>query len=137
MVDPVLFSSKSFEWETPASIYNDLNAEFHFTLDPCATTENHKCEKYFTKNDDGLAQSWDADRVFMNPPYGRGIDKWIEKASLSKNLVVCLLPARTDTIWFHKYVYGKATIRFLKGRIRFGGSRTGAPFPSMVVIFNE
>ena len=129
------FMSNSYEWITPQELFNELDDEFDFTLDPCATHENHKCEQYYTIEDDGLAQSWDGERVFMNPPYGRYITKWIKKAYESKALVVGLLPARTDTRWFHDYIYHKADgIRFIKGRIRFSYSKP-APFPSMVVIW--
>ena len=143
----VHYLSKSTEWETPQEFYDKLNAEFHFTLDPCATPQNAKCDKYFTATDDGLSQSWDNERVFCNPPYGRAIGKWVKKASESKGLVVMLMPARTDTSYFHNYIYGKAEIRFLRGRLKFVNKMiadyTGktnvspAPFPSIVVIFNR
>ena len=111
-----------------------------FTLDPCATHANHKCIKYFTKEDDGLVKDWNHNRVFMNPPYGREIGKWVKKAWMSVNgndcMVVALLPARTDTKWFHDYILGKAEIRFIKGRLKFGSCKNAAPFPSMIVIFN-
>jgi site-specific DNA-methyltransferase (adenine-specific) len=136
----VMWSSKTEEWETPQNIFDALDREFHFTLDPCATHENHKCDNYFTKEDDGLAQPWAGHSVFMNPPYGREITKWIRKAWLSSKKpdtkVVCLLPARTDTRWFHKYCVD-GEIWFIKGRLKFGGSKTSAPFPSMVVIFDN
>ena len=135
-MDRVHYSSKSDEWETPWSLFIDLHCEFEFTLDPCATPENAKCEQYFTMEDDGLEKSWEGERVFCNPPYGRKIVKWVKKASEQDGLVVMLLPARTDTVWFHKYIYEKAEIRFLKGRLKFGDSVNSAPFPSMVVIFN-
>jgi len=134
----VHFSSASEEWETPQHIFDSLNEEFHFTLDPCATHKNAKCEKYYTKEDDGLAQSWAGERVFMNPPYGREIEKWIRKAwrsSLESNtIVVCLLPARTDTRWFHRYC-AEGMIWFIQGRLKFGENENSAPFPSMIVIF--
>jgi len=129
------YSSKSNEWETPKKFYEELDAEFNFTLDPCATDDNHKCAKYYTAQQDGLAQSWDNDRVFCNPPYGRVIGHWVKKASESKGLVVMLLPARTDTRYFHEYIYHRAEIRFLKGRLHFNDAPAGAPFPSMVVVF--
>ena len=131
-----LFTSKTGEWETPQDFFDELEEEFVFTLDPCATKGNAKCEKFYTKEDDGLSKSWDGEVVFMNPPYGREIGKWIKKASETKGIVVCLLPARTDTQWFHKFIYGKHEIRFLKGRLKFGGGENSAPFPSMVVVFN-
>jgi len=134
----VMFSSATEEWATPQNIFDTLDKQFKFTLDPCSTDENHKCETYFTKKENGLAQSWIGHSVFMNPPYGNEIKKGVKKAWLSSQkentTVVCLLPARTDTKWFHKYcVHG--SIWFVKGRLRFGGSKNSAPFPSMVVIF--
>ena len=139
----VHFSSKTPEWATPQYLFDALNAEFRFTLDPCATKKNAKCKKFFTAKEDGLKQSWKGESVFMNPPYGREIGKWIEKAYMtvagepSESIVVCLLPARTDTKWFHDHIYDRdsVAIRFLKGRLRFGGSKHSAPFPSMVVVF--
>lgn len=133
----VHFSSKTPEWATPQNLFDELNKEFHFTLDPCATTENAKCRKFYTEEDDGLSHDWSKDTVFMNPPYGREIGKWVKKAALGGAIgVVCLLPSRTDTKWFHEYIYNKAKeVRFIKGRIKFGNSKNSAPFPSMVVIF--
>jgi site-specific DNA-methyltransferase (adenine-specific) len=133
----VMFSSETDLWATPQEFYDKLNDEFHFTLDPCATKENHKCEKYYTKQDNGLLQDWNNDIVFCNPPYGRVIGFWVKKAYESKSKVVMLLPARTDTRWFHNYIYNKAEIRFIKGRLKFGESKNSAPFPSMVVIFRR
>lgn len=136
----VHFSSQSNEWATPQDFYNKLNKEFNFNLDPCATKENAKCEKFFTEKDNGLLKSWGGYIVFCNPPYGRGLKKWVQKASEeSKQLntkVVMLIPARTDTSYFHDYIYGKAKIRFIRGRLKFGDSKNSAPFPSMIVIFN-
>ena len=138
MISRTLFSSNSVEWATPQDFYDKLNAEFHFTLDPCATAENAKCEKYYTKEQDGLTQDWTGETVFCNPPYGRKIGAWIEKCykhSLNGGgTAVMLIPSRTDTQWFHDYVYGKAEIRFVKGRIRFNG-KDNAPFPSLVAIY--
>ena len=136
----VHFSSKTNEWATPKDLFARLNDEFKFTLDPCATPENAKCAKFFTKEDDGLKQSWEAERVFCNPPYGRELGKWVEKAYQSRTLaqvIVMLIPARTDTKYFHQYIYGKedVEIRFLKGRLKFGEATNSAPFPSMLVIF--
>lgn len=110
MITKGLFSSLSNEWATPKEFYNKLNMKYHFNLDPCATNENHKCETYFTKEDDGLTKSWKGWRVFCNPPYAREIGKWVEKAyNENKNgtFIVMLLPARTDTKWFHDYIYIK------------------------------
>ncbi|WP_254778353.1 phage N-6-adenine-methyltransferase [Aneurinibacillus thermoaerophilus] len=135
-----MFSSASDEWPTPQSFFDELNREFNFTLDPCATHENAKCPEYFTKENDGLAQDWSGHVVFMNPPYGREIGQWVRKAyeeSVKGATVVCLLPARVDTRWFHDYIYHRAEIRFIKGRLKFGDSKNSAPFPSMVVIFNR
>ena len=133
----VHFSSESIEWPTPTDFYDTLNAEFGFTLDPCATHENAKCAKYFTKDDDGLTQDWGNEVVFMNPPYGREISKWMRKAYLAAYYgatVVCLVPSRTDTKWWHEYaVHGE--VRFIKGRLKFGGHKNSAPFPNAVVIF--
>ncbi|HQE50436.1 MAG TPA: phage N-6-adenine-methyltransferase [Fervidobacterium sp.] len=140
-INPGMMSSNRDDWETPQKLFDDLNAEFGFTLDPCASHENAKCAKYYTKEDDGLAQSWQDEVVFMNPPYGREIGKWVEKAyreSVGGAVVVCLLPARTDTRWFHDYILDKADeIRFIKGRLKFGESKNSAPFPSMIVVFNQ
>ena len=116
----VHFSSKSNEWTTPQHLFDELNQEFNFTLDPCATEENAKCSKHFTIEDDGLSKDWSNDVVFMNPPYGREIKKWIKKAyeeSLNGATVVCLIPARTDTMYWHDFIFDKADdIRFLNIR---------------------
>ena len=131
----VHYMSKTYEWATPIELFNELNREFHFTLDPCATDKNAKCAKYYTLKENGLMQDWSNEMVFMNPPYGREIGYWVKK--LSQNNGVALLPARTDTHWFHSYIYNKAEIRFIKGRIKFGDSKNSAPFPSMIVIFKN
>ena len=136
----VHFSSNSNEWETPQDFYDKLNNEFNFTLDPCCTKETAKCKKYYTIEDDGLRQNWGGGRVFMNPPYGREIGKWIEKAykeSLKGAIVVCLIPARTDTRYWWDYIFPYAEIRFIKGRLKFSnnGKSAPAPFPSAIVIF--
>jgi len=140
MFNKGLRSSNTPEWTTPAAIFRELDYEFHFDLDPCATDENHKCARYFTKDDDGLLREWTG-RVFCNPPYGRRIGEWVKKARVSAettaDLVVCLLPARTDTAWFHDDILGVAEIRFLRGRQHFGDGKGSAPFPSMVVIFRR
>ena len=138
-MNDVLFSSKKTEWETPQDFFDALDAEFRFTLDPCASVTNHKCDKYFTKNENGLLQDWSGETVFCNPPYGKDIRHWVEKCYLesvkNKITVVMLIHARTDTRWFHDFVYHKAEIRFVKGRLKFGGTKNSAPFPSMVVIY--
>ena len=134
----VHFSSKSYEWETPQDLFDELDAEFGFTLDPCATPENAKCARFFTKEQDGLKQKWGG-VVFMNPPYGKVIGNWMQKAyleSLRGATVVCLVPARTDTRWWHSYAM-KGETRFIKGRLKFGGSKNSAPLPSAIVIFKE
>lgn len=134
----VHYSSATDLWSTPQAFYDKLDDEFHFTLDPCSTDANAKCEKYFTEADDGLSQSWDGERVFMNPPYGRVIGEWMKKASEAKSLVVCLVPARTDTRWWHDHVIDKgAEVRFIKGRLKFGGSKNSAPFPSAVIVYRN
>lgn len=133
----VMFSSKTDLWETPQDLFDELNDEFGFDIDVCATKENAKCSRYFTKEQNGLLQDWDG-VVWCNPPYGREIGKWVEKAYKSYQdgaIIVMLLPARTDTKWFHDYILEKAEIRFIRGRLKFGGSKNAAPFPSMVVIF--
>jgi phage N-6-adenine-methyltransferase len=134
----VHFSSESVEWYTPQDFFDKLDAEFAFTLDPCCTHENAKCAMHFTKEDDGLQQSWHGQTVFMNPPYGREIGQWMKKAYDSCNqngaTVVCLVPARTDTAWWHDYAM-KGEIRFIRGRLKFGGAAFNAPFPCAVVVF--
>lgn len=136
-----MFSSKSDEWETPQKTFDELNDEFRFDLDPCADESNHKCEKYFTKEQDGLLQDWGGFSVFCNPPYGKELSKWVMKSywesQKPNTVVVMLIPARTDTRWFHDYIYGKAEIRFIKGRLRFNNSKSNAPFPTMIVVFGE
>ena len=135
-----LFSSKTFEWETPRDFFDKLNWRFGpFNLDPCATKESAKCVNYYTKENDGLSKSWKGHTVFVNPPYGRQIHKWIEKAyneSMDNGTtVVMLIPARTDTRYWHDYVMKAREIHFVKGRLKFGDSTNSAPFPSAVVVF--
>ena len=138
-----MFSSKDDSWETPPSLFNILDMEFNFTLDPCCTKQTAKCKKFFTKEEDGLIQDWSRDIVFVNPPYGREIGKWVEKSyneAKKGAKVVMLIPSRTDTKWFHDFIYNKAEIRFLKGRIRFLQNKkelNAAPFPTMLIIFNK
>jgi site-specific DNA-methyltransferase (adenine-specific) len=133
------YSSNTNEWATPQDFFDILDNEFRFTLDPCATHKNHKCEKYYTIDDDGLAKSWLGETVFMNPPYGRVIKHWVKKAhdEAKQNgaTVVALIPARTDTRYWHEYIHNIADIRFLKGRLKFGDATTSAPFPSAVVVW--
>jgi phage N-6-adenine-methyltransferase len=132
------FSSKTDDWATPQDFFDNLNQTFNFTLDPCASHENHKCAKYYTKDDDGLSKSWEGETVFMNPPYGRDVKKWMKKAyEESKHAtVVCLIPARTDTAYWHDYCM-KGEITFIRGRLKFGNSKQSAPFPSAVVVFRK
>ena len=136
----VMFSSKKSDWATPQDFFDKLNEEFHFTLDVAATQENAKCEKYFTEQEDGLSQTWEG-TVWCNPPYCRQTGKWVKKAYEESQAghctVVMLLPCRPDVSWFHDYVLGKAEIRFIRGRLKFGGSKNSAPFPSMIVIFRR
>lgn len=135
------FSSKTNEWATPQPFFDALNKEFKFNLDPSATEDNAKCKRFFTVADDGLKKSWGGYRVFCNPPYGKELKSWVKKAyeeSKKKNTtVVLLIPARTDTSYFHDYIYGKAEIRFIRGRLKFGDSKNSAPFPSMVVVYKK
>lgn len=138
----VMFSSKTDQWATPQAFFDELNKEFGFTLDPCADEFNHKCDKYFTKEDDGLSQDWGGEVVFCNPPYGREIPLWVKKCFHEVYFGNCicavmLIPARTDTQYFHRYIYHKAEVRFIKGRLKFGDSQNSAPFPSMVVVFRK
>lgn len=130
-------TSKTDEWSTPRDLFHKLDMEFNFTLDPCATKENTTCKRYYTKDDNGLSKSWKNEVVFLNPPFGREIKKWIQKAykeSQEGTIVVCLIPARTDTIYWHDYCM-KGEIRFICRRLKFGCARHNAPFPSAIVIF--
>ena len=135
------YNGNGRNWETPAEIFTPLNAEFHFTLDPCATPETAKCGKFFTEADDGLIQDWSGERVFMNPPYGAEIYAWTRKARLEAEkgaLVVGLLPASTDLAWWHDDVVGRAEVRYIRGRVRFltgGPYRASGFFASVIVIW--
>jgi site-specific DNA-methyltransferase (adenine-specific) len=138
-MDKALFLSGNTDWETPPELFKRFDEKYHFNIDVCATALNTKCRRYFTPEQDGLTQPW-LGTCWMNPPYGRGIEPWIKKAYESAEAgatVVAILPARTDTAWFHQYIYGKAEIEFLKGRVRFimGGKTGPAPFPSMIVVW--
>ena len=134
----IMFSSVSDDWGTPQHFFNLLDQEFHFVLDACASEHNAKCLSYFTKEDDALLQRWDyGGYVFCNPPYGRIMNKFVEKAYIENQYgvpIVLLLPARTDVKWFHNYIYNQHEIRFIKGRLHFNDSKDPAPFPSMVVV---
>lgn len=135
-INKALLSSNTCEWETPQLFFDALNAEHHFDVDVCATANNAKCERYYTKEQDGLSQQWKG-VCWMNPPYGREIGKWMRKAyesSLYGATVVCLVPARTDTAWWHDYAM-KGEVEFVRGRLKFGGSKANAPFPLAIVTF--
>lgn len=137
MINKGLMSSNTDLWATPQTFFGQLNSEFNFELDVCALPINAKCQNYFTKEQDGLKQNWSG-VCWMNPPYGRTIGHWIKKAfesSKQGSTIVALPPARTDTKWFHEFIYNKAEIRFIKGRLKFGDSKNSAPFPSMIVIW--
>jgi phage N-6-adenine-methyltransferase len=149
----IMFSSKSDEWETPQELFDKLNKVFNFTLDPCSTHENAKCNKYYTKEDNGLSKDWSGEIVFCNPPYGNSISKWVEKCykeGLKAVTVVMLIPSRTDTKWQHKYIFNNAkVICFIKGRLKFinrllpsykedgNFNISSAPFPSQIVVFGN
>jgi len=145
----LMFSSVRQDWATPQEVFDKLNKEFNFTLDPCCTKRTAKCKKFFTPKINGLKQSWEGEKVFVNPPFGREQAAWIKKgyeeSQKPKTIVVFLIPARTDTIAFHKYLYGKAEIRFIKGRLKFINpiltvpkeKWTAAPFPSMIAILRN
>ena len=141
----VHFSSKRGDWETPFELFSRYNDKYNFSIDVCAHVRNTKCKRYWDISDDGLTQNWEQEVCWMNPPYGREIGKWIEKAYTStryhNSVVVGLLPARTDTRWFHNYIWPrKAKVEFLQGRVKFledGEQRHPAPFPSMIVVWGK
>ena len=136
-----LMSSAKHDWETPDALFNGWDVRFHFTLDVCATAENAKCNYFYSPEDDGLNMPWAGRTCWMNPPYGRQISDWVVKAHLeaigNKVTTVALLPARTDTRWFHDQIYKQHKIHFLRGRIKFVGAPHPAPFPSMIVVFGQ
>ena len=144
MTIQAMLSSKNMDWATPQKFFDELDKEFGFTLDPCATAQTAKCGKFYTPAEDGLAQCWGGETVFCNPPYGREIGRWVKKCATEAKkpgtVVVMLIPARTDTSYFHDYIYGRAELRFIRGRLKFtdeqGRSYAPAPFPSMVVVFD-
>lgn len=145
-MNSALLSSKKMDWCTPQDFFDKLNEEFSFTLDAAATDKTAKCAAYFTPETDGLKSTWEAPTggaVFCNPPYGREIGKWVQKAyeeAQAGTTIVLLIPARTDTTYFHEFIYGKAEIRFIRGRLKFtdddGNTADPAPFPSMLAIYN-
>ena len=139
-MNKVFFSSQTDVWSTPQVFFDKLDEEFHFTLDPCALPQNAKCDLYFTPETDGLVQDWSGHKVFVNPPYGSKTAAWVEKCYLESRkentTVVMLIASRTDTVYFHRFIYKIAReIRFIRGRLKFGNAKNSAPFPSMVVIF--
>jgi len=137
-LNKALLKSNKDDWETPQDLFDELNREFGFTLDVCATAENTKCTKYYMLSDDGLVHDWMGEIVFCNPPYGRKQDAWVRKChehGTRGGVAVMLLPARTDTARFHNFILGKSEIRFIRGRLTFIGAGNSAPFPSMIVIF--
>lgn len=137
MASDVFYSAKRDDWGTPDDLFFMLDMEYGFEIDVCANAENHKCDTYYTKEDDGLSKEWQG-VCWCNPPYGRQISKWVKKAYESDSAtVVMLLPARTDTSWFHNYVLPYAEIKFIRGRIQFDGAKYNAPFPSMIAVFSE
>ena len=124
-----LMTSASPHWATPSDVYADLNREFCFDFDPCP----------LRSESDGLSAAW-GKSTFVNPPYGREIGKWLRKGFeewQSGNTVVFLIPSRTDTKWWHEYCMKATEIRYVRGRLKFGGSKCGAPFPSAIVIFKK
>ena len=130
-----MFSSSRDDWETPQDLFDRLNRMFAFELDVAADAQNHKVESYFDRERNGLVHEW-ANRNWMNPPYGKEIVAWVEKADAEGKkvkLTVALLPARTDTRWYHKFCAQWHSI-FLRGRLRFSGLGS-APFPSVLVFF--
>lgn len=133
-----MFSSKTEMWATPLDFFNQVNQEFKFNTDVCAIKDNAKCEHFYSPEDNGLAQPW-MGVCWMNPPYGADIKYWLDyayKESLKGSIIVCLIPARTDTRYFHEICINASEIRFIKGRLKFGEGSNSAPFPSMLVIFN-
>lgn len=135
----LMFSSNKSDWTTPRGLFESLDNEFHFTVDLCADSKNHLCDKYYSKENDGMTADISGEVVFCNPPYGRKqTAAWIKRcATANARTIVMLIPARTDTNAFHDYIYGKAEIRFLRGRLCFSEAKNPAPFPSMVVIFRR
>ena len=130
-------TSNREDWETPQALFNELDMRYHFTLDPASTHENAKCEKHYTKEENGLIQSWEGETVFCNPPYGRNIGEWVKKCAeeSSRAKVVMLIPARTDTAYFHDYRYRKAKVTFLRGRLKF--ERGGGCYASCTIPFHD
>lgn len=139
-MNKIVWSADKDEWATSQDFFDGLNSKYYFTLDPCADPNNAKCSKFYTIDDDGLTKDWGGETVFCNPPYSKAKD-WVKKAleesSKSNTKVVLLVAARTDTKFFHDYCTKASQIFFIKGRLKFGGSKNSAPFPSMVVVFDS
>ena len=139
MLQKAMVSSKTNEWATPQKLFDELDKEFNFTLDPCSTHENHKCEKHYTLEENGLLRDWSNEIVFMNPPYGGQAGLWLKKAyesSLKDATVVCLIVSSTDRTYWHDYIFPYASeIRFIRGRVKFGDADSTAPFASAIIIF--
>lgn len=144
MLNKALFTSDKKNWETPTDFFNRLNKKFHFNWDLAAEKHNHKVDNYFTKEDNSLVQDWGGleGNLFLNPPYGRELKNWVKKASETEldkgQYLVMLIPSRTDTSYWHDYIFGKAQIKFLRGRLKFevnGEPRDAAPFPSALIIY--
>jgi site-specific DNA-methyltransferase (adenine-specific) len=145
-LSPALFTSTKNDWETPKDLFERLNSKYHFAFDLAASSTNHKCDRYFTEHDDALSQDWTAIKgpLFLNPPYGRNLRQWVEKAcktaSTTNLTIVLLIPARTDTSYWHDFIFGKAKVEFIRGRLKFevnGIPSNSAPFPSAIVIYNK
>lgn len=145
-MDKVLFSSRREDWCTPQWLFDQLDAEFHFTLDPCCTDKSAKCEQHYTLETDGLKQNWGGQSVFCNPPYGGKIREWCRKSwdetRKPNTTVVMLIPCRTDTVHFHEYIIGKADeVRFFRGRLKYtdedGNEKDTSPFPSCIVVWRS
>lgn len=132
------FSSATDNWETPQYFFDKLNEKYKFTLDVAASKQNAKCPRFFTKEDNGLFKSWQGEVCWMNPPYGRDIIGWLDKAHsewmLGNSTIICLVPSRTDTAWWHDFAM-KENIEFIRGRLKFGGHVNAAPFPSALISF--
>lgn len=144
MINKALFTSNKEDWETPQDFYDRLNAKYHFEWDLAASDDNAKCSCYFTRDDNSLEQDWEglSGNLFLNPPYGRELKLWVKKAATTKlkdkQNIVMLIPSRTDTSYWHDYIFNHAEIKFLRGRLKFevdGISGDSAPFPSAVVIY--
>ncbi len=134
-----MMSSDSGEWGTPQEFYDRLDEIYHFTLDAAASRENAKCDQFYTKENNALELPWPG-RVWCNPPYGRTIPQWVEKGYREScepycQVVVMLLATRTDTRWWHEWVMRAESIWLVKGRLRFIGAPSSAPFPSALAVF--